>query len=93
MGSSAGGPASRPTPLVAELRLTHPDLDFYVDVDVHGREGRYMATADLGKDSLDVGVGDTPQEAVRAVLRSLDERYGSSMAESVRGGRGKTFGP
>ena len=48
----------------ADLRLTHPDLDFYVDVTVHERNGRYMATADLGEDSRDVGVGDTPEEAV-----------------------------
>ena len=41
--------------------LTHPRFDFYVDVTVHERDGRYMATADLGEDSRDVGVGDTPQ--------------------------------
>ena len=38
-------------------RLTHPDLDFYVAVAVHERDGRYMATADLAEDSRDVGVG------------------------------------
>ena len=42
-----------------------------------------MATADLGEDSRDVGVGDTPQEAVRSVLRSLGEPYASEMAEGV----------
>jgi hypothetical protein len=50
------------------LRLTHPELDFWVDVTVHERDGRYMATADLAEDSRDVGVGNTPQEAVRAAL-------------------------
>ena len=39
-----------------------------------------MATADLAEDSWDVGVGDTPQEAVREALRSLDEPYASEMA-------------
>jgi len=29
------------------LRLTRPDLDFFVDITVHEREGRSMATADL----------------------------------------------
>jgi hypothetical protein len=62
------------------LRLTYPDLDFWVDVTVHERDGRYMATADLGEDSRDVGVGDTPQEAVREALRSLGEPYASEMA-------------
>jgi len=47
------------------LRFTHPDLDFYVDVTVHDRAGRYMAAVDMAEDSRDVGVGDTPQEAVR----------------------------
>jgi hypothetical protein len=32
---------------VMELRLTHPDLDFYVDVRVTPFEGRWLATADL----------------------------------------------
>ncbi len=42
-----------------------------------------MATADLAEDSRDVGVGDTPQEAVRAALRSLGESYASEMADGV----------
>ena len=39
-----------------------------------------MATADLAEDSRDVGVGDTPQAAVREALRSLGEPYASEMA-------------
>ena len=42
-----------------------------------------MATADLAEDSRDVGVGDAPQEAVRAALRSLGEPYASEMAASA----------
>jgi len=53
------------------------------DVTVYERDGRYLATADLAEDSRDVGVGDTPQEAVRAALRSLDEPYASEMAEGT----------
>ncbi len=30
-----------------QFRLGHPDLDFHVDVSVHERDGRFMATADL----------------------------------------------
>ena len=41
-----------------------------------------MATADLGDDSRDVGVGDNAQETVRAALRSLGEPYASEMAEA-----------
>ena len=40
---------------VTQLHLTHPDLDLYVDVTVHERGGRNMATADLAEDSRDVG--------------------------------------
>ena len=67
------------------LHLTHPDLDFWVTVEIHERDGRYMATADLGGDSRDVGEGDTPQEAVRAALRSLGEPCASEMAAGVTG--------
>jgi len=55
------------------LHLTHPRLGSWVTVEIHERDGRFMATADLGEDSRDIGVGDTPQEAVRAALRSLGE--------------------
>ena len=69
------------------LHLTHPKLDFWVTVELHERDGRYMATADLGEDSRDVGVEDTPQEAVRAAvraaLRALGEPHASEMAAVV----------
>ena len=65
------------------MRLIHPDLDFWVDVTVHERDGRYMATADLAEDSRDVGVGDTPQEAVKAALGSLGEPQTSEMADGL----------
>ena len=64
-------------------RLTHPGLVFRVDVPVGERDGRYMATADLGEDSGDVGVGDTPQVAVQEALRSLGETSGDEMAARV----------
>jgi hypothetical protein len=67
--------------LVTNLRLTHPALDFYVDVIIYERHGRFMAAADLAEDSRDIGVGDTPQEAVRAALAPLGEPYASEMAE------------
>ena len=43
-----------------------------------------MATADLAEGSRDVGIGDTPQEAVRAALGSLGEPYASEMVEGMR---------
>ena len=71
------------------LHLTHPKLGFWVTVEIHERDGRFMATADLAEDSWDVGVGDTPQEAVRAALRVLGKPYASEMAAGV-GGSGPT---
>ena len=65
------------------LHLIHPRLDFWVTVEVWERHGRFMATADLGEDSRDVGVGDTPQEAVREALRSMGEPYALEMAAGV----------
>ena len=65
------------------LHLTHPGLDFWVTVEIHEREGSYVATADLGEESRDVGVGDTPREAVRAALKALGEPHASEMAEGL----------
>jgi hypothetical protein len=67
------------------LHLTHLRLDLWVTVEIHERDGRYMATADLGEDSRDIGVGDTPQEAVGAALKSLGEPHASEMAERLTG--------
>ena len=69
--------------MVASMRLTHLDLDFYVDVRLTRFEGRWLATADLAEDRPDVGSGDTPREAVRSVLRALGEPYATEMAESA----------
>jgi hypothetical protein len=69
--------------MLKHYHLTHPKLDFWVTVELHERDGRFMATADLGEDSRDIGVGDTPQEAVRAALSSLGEPYASQMAEDA----------
>jgi len=79
-----------PKPLSTSLPLLsgsapqdHPDLDFCVGVTIYERDGRYMATAALAEDSRDVGVGDTPQEAVGGALRVLGEPYASEMAEPL----------
>ena len=63
--------------------LSHPKLDFWVTVEIHERDGRYMATANLAEDSRDVGVGDTPQAAVKEALPALGEPYASVMAAGV----------
>ena len=64
---------------------TSGEHSFWVTVAVRERDGRYMATADLAEDSRDVGIGDTPLQAVRAALRSLGEPYALEMAAGVAG--------
>lgn len=54
-----------------------------VDVTLHQRDGRYMASADLAEVARDIGVGDTPRDAVRAALAPLGEPYASEMADGV----------
>ncbi len=75
MGSHPTLSANPERGIQANLRLLRSDLDFRVNVTLHERDGRYMATADFAEDSRDVGVGDTRQEAVRAALQSLGEPY------------------
>jgi len=43
--------------MAKHLHLTHPRLDFWVTVEIHERDGHYMATADLAEDSRDIGSG------------------------------------
>ena len=68
------------------LHLSHPRLDFWVDVRHRRLEGRWLATADLGKERPDVGSAGSRVEAIHAALRSLGEPYASDMAASARPG-------
>ena len=52
-------------------RLTHFARDFRVDVTTHERDWRYTAIVDVGVDSRGIGVGETPHEAVRTVLKHV----------------------
>jgi len=55
---------------VTYFRLTHPDLDFWIDVRLREFDGRWLAVADL-TDEPDIGVGETQEEALRGALASL----------------------
>lgn len=61
------------------LRLRHASLDFYVDVRLMERDGRWLAVADLA-DQPGIGTGDNPRTAVAAALASLGELYAGEMA-------------
>ena len=67
---------------MTQLRLTHPALDFWIDVRLRERDGRWVAVADLA-DEPDLGLGETPSEALRGALsvfegKLLEELVASS---------------
>ena len=66
--------------------LSHMQLDAWVTVEIRkGDDGRYVVTATIDDEPLGEGVGDTPQEAVKAALEALGEPYASDMAATVEG--------
>lgn len=52
------------------LRLQHPSLDFWIDVRVRQLNGRWLVVADLAGEP-DMGIGNTPSEALWAALSSF----------------------
>ena len=75
--------SARPDPPRRAFSRSHHHQIVSMAAMVHERNGRHTATADLAEDSRDVGVGDTPQEAVREAIRSLGEPHASEMAAGV----------
>jgi hypothetical protein len=72
------------------LSLSAPNLDYFVTVEISVlADGRYSVTATIlegfEEKPLGEGVGDTPQEAVRAALAELGEPVASDLAEKVPG--------
>lgn len=61
------------------LRLTHPTLDFWVDVRLRAWEQGWVAEADLAGER-EVGVGSDITSALRRALVSLGERRADEMA-------------
>jgi hypothetical protein len=67
---------------VQKVRLTHPELGFWVDVRLRECDGRWLAVADLA-DEPDIGLGASAAEAVRGALDALGTRYAAAMAKQV----------
>jgi hypothetical protein len=61
------------------LRLTHPELDFYVDVRLREYDGRWLAVADLA-DEPDIGTSGDPRDALREALMALGPRLATELA-------------
>jgi hypothetical protein len=49
---------------VQHVRLTHPALDFWIDVRLREFDGRWLAVADVA-DAPELGIGKTAAEALR----------------------------
>ncbi len=60
------------------LRLTHPELDFWIDVRIREFEGCWLAVADLA-DTPEIGLGETPAEALRDALAP----FGTTLVEEL----------
>lgn len=63
---------------VQHLRISDPNLDFWIDVRLMEHNGRWLAVADLA-DTPELGVGHDPQSALREALSP----FGSTVAERV----------
>ena len=57
-------------PVMRSRRLSHPALDFWIDVRVRQLNSRWLAVADLAG-APDLGVGNTPSEALWDALSSF----------------------
>lgn len=70
-------------PAMQLVRLSHPALDFWIDVRVRELNGRWLAVADLAG-TPDVGVGETAEEALRGALRALGPGLVDDLAEGAQ---------
>ncbi len=64
------------------FRLSHPELDFWIDVRLREFEGKWLAVADLASEP-DIGMSEDPREALRDALASLGARLADELAEGA----------
>lgn len=72
------------TPATRELRLTHPDLDFWIDLRVRDFGGRWLVVADLAGQP-EVGVGETVDAALDGALDAFDAPLRRDLRTSAKG--------
>ncbi len=61
-------------------RLTHPDLDFWIDVRIREFDGRWLAVADL-TDTPEIGTGEEPRAALQDALRPFAPRLRDELVD------------
>jgi len=67
---------------MTHLRLTHPDLDFWIDVRLREFDGRWLAVADLA-DEPEVGLGPSEEQALPGALEAFDPRITDDLGQSA----------
>jgi hypothetical protein len=63
-----------------QLRLTHPALDFWIDVRVREFDGRWLAVADIA-DAPELSTGETRQAALSAALSCFGPELAPQLVE------------
>lgn len=64
------------------MRLTHPSLDFWIDVRLRKSEGRWLAVADLAG-SPELGTGSTAADALRHALTPFPSHLRDELTASA----------
>jgi hypothetical protein len=68
---------------VQHIRLSHPKLDFWIDVRLREFDGRWLAVADLA-DTPELGMGMTAADALRSALNRLGPTLARQLANRAR---------
>lgn len=65
------------------VRLTHPTLDFWIDIRLRQLSGRWLAVADLAG-TPELGTGDMPEQALRGALGPFRPRIREGLIARAR---------
>lgn len=63
-----------------QLRLSHSELDFWIDVRLRDWDGKWLAVADVA-DEPDIGTSEDPRKALRGALMALGPRLAGQLAD------------
>jgi hypothetical protein len=73
---------------VPQVRVTHPSVDFWVDVRLREFDGRWIAVADLA-DEPELGLGDAPEKALDGAFAVLGSRLAAELRDRTIVAMGK----
>lgn len=65
------------------MRLTHPTLDFWIDVRLRQFDGRWLAVADLAG-TPELGTGGNPEQALRGALAPFGPKLRDGLIARAR---------